>query len=462
MAARILIADDIPTNRIGLAATLTAAGYESVEARAGCELALALATHHPEIAIIDSGLSAPGAVEICGRLKADPQTEATQVIFVSADAGPEARLAALRAGADELIGRPVSEQVLLTRIRNLLRTKTLSAEVGQRQKTALDLGFAEAPAAFARPARILVVRGKGRVPAGWAEAQARVPHARVEHVDRADLFKCLNRDGAGPDLVLLPVDANAGAAGLNLVAELRSRPATRHAAIVLAHAPENRLAAISALDFGANDLIETDALGAELRLRLRNQLDLKIKSDQLRNAMENGLQLAVTDPLTGLFNRRYALPHLSRLARHAVETRAPFAVMVLDLDRFKRINDEYGHAAGDAVLVAVADRLRGNLRSVDLVARIGGEEFLVAMPDAGIDAARAAAERLRRVTEAQPIMLPGNQGAISVTLSIGLATAGQSGPHGLSVEELIDRADRALLSAKSQGRNMVDVVQVAA
>ncbi len=168
----------------------------------------------------------------------------------------------------------------------------------------------------------------------------------------------------------------------------------------------------------------------------------------------------MTDPLTGLHNRRYALPHLARIAERAQTAGRQFAVMVLDLDRFKSINDTWGHGAGDAVLIEVAERLKSNLRAVDLIARIGGEEFLIALPDTTLEAAQATAERLRRVVGDRPVPLPNGNGSIPVTLSIGLALGAD--PAAGSVEDLIGLADRALLGSKADGRNQVKVGRSAA
>jgi len=134
--------------------------------------------------------------------------------------------------------------------------------------------------------------------------------------------------------------------------------------------------------------------------------------------------------------------------------------MVIDLDRFKLVNDTYGHAAGDAVLATVAERLRMNLRAVDLVARIGGEEFLVAMPDTGFEAAHMVAERMRAAVGDQPIRLAGGA-TLSVTLSIGLAM-GPAGDAATPVDALMARADQALMEAKAEGRNQVTVHRSAA
>ena len=155
--------------------------------------------------------------------------------------------------------------------------------------------------------------------------------------------------------------------------------------------------AAMALDLGANDILAEGFPSGELAIQVRTQLRRKADAARLRASVRDGLKLAVTDPLTGLYNRRYAMSHLGRIAEQAARSGRSFTVMVADIDRFKAINDTWGHAAGDSVLVQVARILPDNLRAVDLVARIGGEEFLVVMPDTEEAEARLAAERLRRV-----------------------------------------------------------------
>ncbi|MFU8883513.1 MAG: GGDEF domain-containing protein, partial [Rhodobacterales bacterium] len=186
-----------------------------------------------------------------------------------------------------------------------------------------------------------------------------------------------------------------------------------------------------------------------------------------------GLRAAVTDPLTGLYNRRYALPHLTRMTEQASRSGRRFAVMLADLDHFKAINDRFGHAAGDAVLVEVAHRLRSNLRAVDLVARIGGEEFLIALPDTDRTEARVAARRLCRIIAQDPFILPGKGQSTSMTVSIGV-TMGHSGqpPERVidpdcdiaadPVQQLLLQADKALYGAKACGRNQVTLSKPAA
>ncbi len=190
-------------------------------------------------------------------------------------------------------------------------------------------------------------------------------------------------------------------------------------------------------------------------------------ADQLRDTVRTGLKAAVSDPLTGLHNRRYAMPHLARVAEHAAATGRTFAVMVADLDHFKQINDIYGHASGDAVLVETARRLRESLRGVDLLARIGGEEFLIVMPATPFSEARVAASRLCRRIGEEAFSVPGAREPVHVTISIGVTMGGSGKPGGIpdsvpTANDLLDAADKALYEAKLQGRNQVNLARPAA
>jgi two-component system cell cycle response regulator len=222
-----------------------------------------------------------------------------------------------------------------------------------------------------------------------------------------------------------------------------------------------------ALDMGASDLVTQRVSNDEIALRLSLLLQRKNKADQLRARVRNGLEAAVSDPLTGLHNRRYAMPHLRRMLEHSTQTRKPVAVMIADMDHFKRINDTYGHAAGDAVLVQTAERLRENLRAVDLVARIGGEEFLIVLPNVSLKNACKAAERLCAHIHDTPFNLPNSNQSLMASISIGLSVFEPIDLRGNQQampepQALLDQADVALYQAKSKGRNRVRLSKPAA
>ncbi|PKP73828.1 MAG: diguanylate cyclase response regulator [Alphaproteobacteria bacterium HGW-Alphaproteobacteria-6] len=466
MAGKILIVDDVATNRIVLKVKLASAHYETLQASTGAE-ALRLAEEmRPDLVLLDVELPDMDGITVCQKLKAAATTRGIPVVMVTSYRDADRRMQALQAGAEEVFWKPIDELVLLARLRSLLRARETEEQLGLRDGTYRELGFAEPATGFAPAALVALVAGRTEAALAWKRAlQPHLAH-RILVMDR-DAALAGTAGNAVPDVFVLPADLARGGDGLRLMSELRSRPETRFSqvCVVLPEGARETAAetAAVALDLGASDLIEAAAEPAEMALRIETQIRRKQQSDRLRATVADGLRLAMTDPLTGLHNRRYALPHLARIAERARATGRQFAVMLIDLDRFKSVNDRHGHAAGDAVLVEAANRMKSNLRAVDMVARIGGEEFLVVLPETTLAAAHATAERLRRVVAERPVPLPGGTDSIAVTLSVGLVL-GNDGAAGSTAEidALIDRADRALLAAKAEGRNQVTIHRPAA
>jgi len=272
------------------------------------------------------------------------------------------------------------------------------------------------------------------------------------------------QDGA---IVMLALPLAQPDSALSVVSDLRAGLDTRHKAILVL-VPEGRedLAA-TALDLGANEVVVGNLTSRELELRARRLHSRHTISKSMRKTMQTGVEAAIRDSLTGLYNRRYAMPHLERVAEKSHQSGRAFAVMLADLDHFKRINDWHGHSAGDAVLVECARRLAHNIRAEDLVARIGGEEFLIVLPGTSRMAARQAALRLCNKISEDPILLPDGKNQVRVTVSIGLALSDTAQNMELDAttareipsSEIIDRADKALYRAKELGRNRYIVEQ---
>ena len=185
--------------------------------------------------------------------------------------------------------------------------------------------------------------------------------------------------------------------------------------------------------------------------RLRTQVRRKRFSDRLRDNVQMTMEMAVTDGLTGLHNRRYLERHLATLVRQAIARGKALSVLVLDIDHFKVINDGHGHAAGDEVLREFSRRVRKAVRGIDLACRLGGEEFVVAMPDTDAALAMLVGERLRQKIASEPFGLP-EGGSLPVTVSIGISSliGAEDTPQAL-----LNRADSALYRAKRDGRNRV-------
>jgi two-component system cell cycle response regulator len=485
MPGRILIVDDIPTNRILLRVRLAAAFYDVIQASTGAEALEIVAQNAPDLVLISARLGDCDSLDLCRVITGHSHpTDATQrpadpltatgrvrppVLLLTAQTDKHLRLDALDAGAEDVLAFPLDDLLLQARLRSLMRVGDAVQETHLRDGTSRTLGFAEAAPGVLRPPRICILSDSALDRRPWRADLQHIAAGRITHHDSRAFLREVT-PGDTPDLCLIVMDRPLVAPGLRLLSELRAHPETRHAAmLVILPQADNHIAA-DALDLGAGDVLNGPFEDAELGIRIATLIRRKHMADQLRSTLRDGLRAAVTDPLTGLYNRRYALPHLARMADHAAQSGRRFAVMLADLDHFKSINDRFGHAAGDAVLIEVARRLRANLRAVDLIARIGGEEFLLALPDTDRAEARVAARRLCRIIAQDPFDLPGHATPVAVTVSIGVAMGQRlpqlqdavDDPLHDTVQRLINQADRALYGAKACGRNQVTISKPAA
>ena len=455
MPARVLIVDDIAANRIVQQARLTAAFYQPLLASDGASCLRIAQAERPDLILLDLGLPDMSGLEVLQRLRRDPACRDIPVIALTASGGAAERLAAFAAGADDVMDQPTNERVLQARLRNLLRLK---ADSNFPVQDALALpGLAEVPAAFDPQGTIALVTPQHMSGEGLRDALAGQLRDRLVVVSRREALAELAVGEGGdtvPEVFVLQDDGNNPMSTLRLLSELKSHQATRHAAVCVVGPAGAGDDAAMAFDLGADDAVGPGVSAEELVLRTRGLLRRKRHFDQLRARMQDGLRLAMRDPLTGLYNRRFAVPQLAAVADLARSEGSPFAVMVLDLDRFKQVNDVYGHAAGDQVLVEVAHRLTAHLRDTDVLARIGGEEFLAILPRTGMAMARRVAERLCQVMDDQPVRLASGE-ELHVTVSIGVAVAGTGGEDSFGVEGLVEQADIALMESKGAGRNQV-------
>ena len=206
------------------------------------------------------------------------------------------------------------------------------------------------------------------------------------------------------------------------------------------------------LEIGAHDYIVRPIDRNELKARVKTQVRRRRFQEKLKANYEVSLSMALTDTLTGLFNRRYLNVHLEKLLEQDGEQRKPLAVLMFDIDHFKSVNDTHGHAVGDEILKAFSNRLKGRLRSFDILARTGGEEFVAVLVDVNVDKACYIAERLRRGIAEDPIPANVKEGELFITTSVGVAYIGT---EVTGVDEALERADKLLYEAKETGRNRV-------
>lgn len=456
MGARILIAEEVAIGRIQWRARLTASHYHLIFVEDMNKVADTARLDSPDVVVL-SGNNMAAMLSHCQRLKSQDVTADVPVVIVGNDAEPDARLAALAAGADELLATPLRDQVCLARIRSLLRARDTQAELVRRRSTAEEFGFCEAAVPFDRPGSVALVARSRTLGLDWRDALVGKIRDRIVVLGEHAALSTA-QDLTAADVYVIDIGADRPEEGLRLLADLRARAETRRASVLAVVHPSDPDAAVHALDLGASDLIQGDFLPDELAMRVQTQLRVKKETDMLTIAVEDGMRLAATDALTGLYNRRYAMTHATRILNEAATAARPVALLLGDLDHFKGINDTYGHAAGDTVLTEVAARLKANLRGADVLARIGGEEFLIVMSDTNLDRAAAVAGRVCETIAAHPIAVNHGKVCIPVTMSIGVVATDGSAER---LENLLDRADRALYASKSAGRNQITVAAAA-
>jgi len=449
MSARILVVDDIETNRRLLEARLSAEYFDVVLAASGAECLEKARDTVPDLILLDIMMPGMDGFETCRQLKADPATRHIPVVMVTALDEREDRVKGLEAGADEFLTKPVNDVALFARVRSLLRLKEVLDELRLRHEGALaDPGVEDGD--LDGPAIVIVAAGDD-VAAERLSAKLPKGFAARPIGDPAGVVKAAR---AGAELVLIDL-ATAKFDALRVCARIRSDAVTRHTPIICVVDPDTPQDMVRALDLGVSDVVMRPVDPGELAARLNTQLKRKRYAEQLRERLEESLEMAVIDPLTGLYNRRYLGSRL-RQAVDAWEASAEsVSIILFDIDHFKRINDTWGHQAGDEVLRAFTERMNSQLRALDIAGRHGGEEFMVVLAGASEREAMEAAERVRAAIARTPFEVASAGITVDATTSAGVAEI----RHGDTPESLVARADAALYQAKASGRNQVIVAQ---
>ncbi len=451
MSARVLVVDDVFTNVKLLETKLSAEYFEVVTASNGAD-AIAICEKGLCVIVL-SDVMMPGmdGFEVCRRLKNSPTTAHLPVVLVTALDQPADRLRGLDAGADDFLTKPVDDTALLARVRSLVRLKSVTDEL--RARVAGSRGLSEDPllaatAETGQNGRILIVDDRPQSSDRMKAALSAYHSVDVECDPHAALMRCAEGE---IDVVLVSLGLR-DFDGLRLCGQLRSLDRTRDISVIMLAEVEDRSRVLRGLDIGANDFLVRPVDRNEMVARVKTQIRRKRFTERLRDSVQTSLELAVTDGLTGLHNRRYLDVHFDALFSDAIRRNTNISVLLLDIDRFKVINDSHGHDIGDAVLREFAKRIGTLTRGVDLVARYGGEEIVVVVPDTSPVEARAVAERIRERIGNVPFVTNEKAGGLPVTVSIGVAARE---PGDRAPSEMLKRADIALYRAKNAGRNRV-------
>ncbi|HAU28803.1 MAG TPA: PleD family two-component system response regulator [Rhodospirillaceae bacterium] len=454
MPGLVLVVDDFPPNAKLLAVKLSNEYYDVIMAEDGFQALEKAQKEHPDIILLDVMMPRMDGFEVCRRLKANPETQSIPVVMVTALTETADRVRGLEAGADDFLSKPINDLPLFARVRSLIRLKMMMDQWRVRSQNPEQVSNAMLMAEVTTKARILVA---DELPGDLEKMKKFLE--KDEHVltfagDPEEVLDILAREDFDATIISLTLP---GDAGLRLCSRIRSREQTRQMPILLVADEGDLETPAKGLELGATDYILRPLDEHETLARVRTQVRRKRFQERLRTSLESSVNMAYNDPLTGVYNRRYFDMHLERMRSIQATTRKSFSLIMFDIDHFKLVNDTYGHGVGDEVLKEISSRVMRNVRNFDLLARIGGEEFMIILPDTPLETATAIAGRLRRIVADRKFRVSHDVKEITVTSSFGVTDACLAE----AADILLKRVDSALYKAKDEGRDRVVVTPCA-
>jgi len=452
-AIKILLVDDEPDLRINLESAVKAEGYEVATASSG-EMALELARQfQPDLMLLDVMMPGMDGYEVCRRMKRDPQTEQTAVIFLSAKDITKSKIEGLDSGAYDYITKPFNYAELFARLRSFRR------EYEYRRKITAMMEFS-------RSINILE----------FDNLIARIEE-NIGTIFQSDFFSIFLWDPENRKVRLVAKNRHDFTESQGLEIPLEATPLMEEVVTT------GKI--VYVCDFCGSKYVtqkkhtyrDDYALGIPLLMgdKLIGVLNLNgnssgffnnpdftymmLGSEHITSSISNSLQykwiqeMAITDPLTGLYNRRYFFERLHMEWDRSQRYKTKMSVVMGDVDFFKKVNDTYGHSCGDMILANTALMFRKHLRKIDVIARYGGEEFILLLPETPKKDAWLVADRIRADMENTVHEWEGKK--LSITLSMGVEDT--TGDGVAQMDDLVRKVDEKLYKAKESGRNKVIV-----
>lgn len=448
MTANILVVDDLEPNVKLLEAKLLNEYYTVFTANSGLEAIELLTKNKIDIILLDVMMPGLNGFETCMRVKANPDTTHIPVVMVTALSDTEDRVKGLEAGADEFLTKPIDDTALFARVRSLSRMKAVIDELNLRNNTNAALGGSAIEMIDDFVDKKILLINDDLVQAKNISKMLLKISSQIKIIH--DIQELVNDFEYIPDLVIISCQLE-GSDPLRISVMLRGNSRFHDVVLILLAEEENIPMVMKGMELGVNDYFIYPVEVNELLARVRTQLRRKQYQDNLRNNLERSVNLSIKDGLTGVFNRRYFDIHIQQMMQKALENKRPLSLLMCDIDHFKEVNDTYGHQAGDAVLKAITDTLKSTFRVTDLIARFGGEEFVILLSDLTLEQTLKIAGRLCEKISEVEVKINTQGEVIKKTISVGVTEY----KSGESATEFIERSDKAMYEAKNAGRNMV-------
>ena len=471
MSANVLLVDDNNFNLGLLQEKLKTAYYRTIIGHSGEEAISQTIKYLPDLIVVDLMMYEINGMDAAKILRSNDDTKDIPILVLSAAENVFKVLnftaLGLTIGGDDFLDKPVHSGTLLARVRALVKMKRMRDELKLREKSALEHGFVT-KGIFENiddieGMNVLLIYddvGYGRT----IQELLMSYNLKVGYVQSGS--EGLNFS-AYDDVSLVIVgidpmdieekDSQKSSTLIENIEMYQKEKSVSVLAILDAEVTPDNI--VKVLDTGIDDYFKTNSFTGEMVTRVRTHLRNKKFHDLLQKTYDINVSSAMTDHLTGVFNRRYLNSHASNLlAKASLQSTQPLCVMMLDIDYFKEVNDNYGHVVGDKILKEIADRIKDSVRANDVCARYGGEEFVVMMSDSPLDVGTAVAERIRDTIANSPVFVGRNKEEVYVTCSIGVIVTSKDSKLGTGaevVDALFEEVDRVMYKAKRAGRNKV-------
>jgi two-component system cell cycle response regulator len=446
--SKILIIDDEPLNVKLLTAMIPPDQYDTASAYSGEEALKILTDFSPDLILLDIMMPGLNGYELTKILKSDTDRQNIPIVLVTAFGGSEYELKGLEAGADEFLNKPVNKTELLTRVKSLIQLRQYREQLKSRtcSMNSATYGNDENNCSEDQGLNLpcILIVEDNRVDAKLLQ---RYLHGEPYQIKlAADGEEAISRaQQERIDVILLDL-LLPGKNGFEVCSTLKEMEQTQNIQIVAITGLDDLHSKLKGIELGVDDYLNKPVNMHVLRTRIKSLVKKKALLDRLCNRYEMAVHSAITDKLTGLYNRRYFDYFIDLELKRSLRENSSLALLMIDVDNFKQINDTLGHLRGDEILGKLGIIIKENIRETDLAARYGGEEFSIVMSNTGLEEASQLAERIRKSVEINRFDVE----SLSITVSIGIALHPKDAD---CLQELLNRADSALYTAKRQGKN---------